>query len=500
MKPSSEELLISIRDTLAQRVRPLLPPQQSLDLLHAASLALEELISREAAGREHYRGACARSEVLARRAAELARKTGTHVRQVPAASTFAIDVSHEELSAALDATRTYLVELIPTLGALAQDQTAAGELRDAARQLFTDILREEAQQACPLPPSHLQPSVKSDDNEDLRFKLTDYLRQKLEGAADLHIAAISRPSHGFSRYTLIVTLTGVPASKRELVLRVEKPMGNLRGVGRSVEQEYAVMRVLAPSSLPLPKPLWLEQDASLLDGRFIVMERAAGETFGSYFDADRPIGRGLFKQFAELLATLHAFEWEAHRYELSTIGAREIRTVEDAVSQQLDRWCAYWREARLAPVPAITLLHDWLRRNVPKGVRPVLDHGDLGFHNMLCQGEEITALLDWELVSLGSPAKSLAEVREVVSSHVPWSEFMQWYVAAGGEQPSEAQLHYFRVMRFFIGFIGTGNALERAFLSSVSDNIEYLELGIGARGYYHRTAAAQTDLLWPERR
>lgn len=497
MKPSNEQLLISIRDTLAERVRPLLPPKQSLDLLHSIGLALDELLDREGEQRQHYRDACKRTLQLAARANELTRAIDGNARQSASAGLPELPNSYEQLATLLDDTRQQLASVIPALGSIAGDAGVDGKLRASARELLMDVLREDAQQARTRPASPVPSRPRGESDDALLAKLTVYLKRRLDAGADFKVVSISRPSHGFSRETLIVRIADA-AGTRDLVFRIEKPMGNLRGVGRDVAQEYAVMSVLSSTSLPLPRPLWIELDASLLDGRFIVMERVAGENFGSYFSADRAIGRGLLKQFAESLATLHAFAWEAHRDALAVIGVCEIHSVRDAVSQQLDRWCAYWREAQLSPAPAIDVLHDWLRRKIPAGARAVLDHGDLGFHNMLCQGEQITALLDWELVALSSPAKALAEVRDVVCRHVAWEEFIGWYVAAGGEAPSEVELHYFRVMRFFIGFIGTGNALERAFLSSVSHNIEYLELGLGARGYYHRLAAAQTDLLWPE--
>ena len=96
--------------------------------------------------------------------------------------------------------------------------------------------------------------------------------------------------------------------------------------------------------------------------------------------------------------------------------------------------------------PLFEPLLDWLRANVPAPPpRPVLVHGDVGFHNILVQGDGVTALLDWERAHVGDPAEDLAYVRPGLSDVIAWEDFMQDYVEAGGSAPSPESLHFYSV-------------------------------------------------------
>jgi aminoglycoside phosphotransferase (APT) family kinase protein len=142
------------------------------------------------------------------------------------------------------------------------------------------------------------------------------------------------------------------------------------------------------------------------------------------------------------------------------------------------------------------LLFAWLDANRPDdaGV-PVITHGDLGFHNWLFDGDKPAVLLDWETVMLCSPAKDLANVRDVVVDAPRWGLFLQTYIAAGGSAADDRDMHYYGVLRQLQAVLCTSIAIEKMFTIADPLNADYLELGIGARAYFYASVAARLDAL-----
>jgi aminoglycoside phosphotransferase (APT) family kinase protein len=105
--------------------------------------------------------------------------------------------------------------------------------------------------------------------------------------------------------------------------------------------------------------------------------------------------------------------------------------------------------AALPGSPALALhraVLAWLRVHLPATAeRPVLVHGDVGFHNMLVADGSVTALLDWEMAHRGHAAEDLAYVRPSVRGLLEWPEFLEVYREAGGQPVEETDLRFFGV-------------------------------------------------------
>jgi aminoglycoside phosphotransferase (APT) family kinase protein len=50
---------------------------------------------------------------------------------------------------------------------------------------------------------------------------------------------------------------------------------------------------------------------------------------------------------------------------------------------------------------------EWLLANRPPREEQVIVHGDFGFHNLLVTRDHVTAVLDWELATIGDPLVDL---------------------------------------------------------------------------------------------
>jgi aminoglycoside phosphotransferase (APT) family kinase protein len=118
-------------------------------------------------------------------------------------------------------------------------------------------------------------------------------------------------------------------------------------------------------------------------------------------DARRRAGEAL----AEVLAALHALD-------PVEIGLGDLGRPDGYVARQLKTWYSSWT----AQVPNAGLddgrvhdLHELLASRMPaQGPRRVV-HGDYGPHNALFEASgDISAVLDWEIATLGDPLADLA--------------------------------------------------------------------------------------------
>jgi aminoglycoside phosphotransferase (APT) family kinase protein len=102
------------------------------------------------------------------------------------------------------------------------------------------------------------------------------------------------------------------------------------------------------------------------------------------------------------------------------------------------------------PVAAVPLARQWLldhvRDVVPAG-RLCLLQSDVGLHNMLVDGDRVSALVDWEAATIGPPARELAAAWPAATALMGWDEFLEAYRAAGGpaEAANERAVAYYRV-------------------------------------------------------
>ena len=76
-------------------------------------------------------------------------------------------------------------------------------------------------------------------------------------------------------------------------------------------------------------------------------------------------------------------------------------------ADELERWARTMAAVPPHLVPDAGRLHRRLASNVPAGVAPTLVHGDYRLGNIICDGTEPAALIDWEIWSVGDPRVEL---------------------------------------------------------------------------------------------
>ena len=194
------------------------------------------------------------------------------------------------------------------------------------------------------------------------------------------------------------------SGERNFVLR-KKPPGKLLRGAHLVEREFRVISALSGQGFPVPGALHICEDESVIGTPFYVMAHVAG---GVCQDAAlpgmTPAERGaVYSSMAEVLAQLHAIDWNA-------AGLADYGKHGDYIRRQIALWSRQYEAAKTEEIADMDRLMAWLPENIPPGDETSLVHGDYRLGNIILAPDEpkIAAVLDWELSTLGHPLTDLA--------------------------------------------------------------------------------------------
>lgn len=185
--------------------------------------------------------------------------------------------------------------------------------------------------------------------------------------------------------------------RRKLIVRTGPP----DDVHAGMELEARAQAAAAAAGAPVPHILVASDSVAALGNPFLICDEIKGETIARRIqrrldDADGHAGRTrLLRQCARALAAIH-------RADTRDLGLAR----EDQLAQ--------WRE-RLDAMGDTTATFEWafrwLAAHRPGKSQPsptVLVHGDYRMGNLIVDGSDLAAVLDWELVHVGEPCEDLA--------------------------------------------------------------------------------------------
>jgi aminoglycoside phosphotransferase (APT) family kinase protein len=201
----------------------------------------------------------------------------------------------------------------------------------------------------------------------------------------------------------------------EYVLR-RKPFGPLLPSAHAVDREYRLLSALSPLDFPVPEPLALCEDPSVIGAMFYVMELAKGRPYadGALPDFDPATRRRIYEQLVDTLADLHNIDPAAA--DLADFGKPG-----NYFERQVARWTRQYRDSQTDYLPEIERLIAFLPETLPPQSRTSIVHGDYRIDNVVFDGDgTLTAVLDWELATLGDPLADFSYLA------------MQWMMPADG--------------------------------------------------------------------
>jgi aminoglycoside phosphotransferase (APT) family kinase protein len=207
----------------------------------------------------------------------------------------------------------------------------------------------------------------------------------------------------------------ISAVSGEYVMR-RRPFGQLLPSAHAVDREYRLLSALNPLDFPVPRPLALCGDPSVIGAIFYVMELARGRPYanGALPDFDPSTRRRMYEQLVDTLAELHNIDPIAA--ELADFGKTG-----NYFERQVARWTRQYRDSETDYIPEMERLIAFLPETLPEQSSTSIVHGDYRIDNVVYDGDgTLTAVLDWELATLGDPVADFSYLA------------MQWMMPADG--------------------------------------------------------------------
>ena len=194
---------------------------------------------------------------------------------------------------------------------------------------------------------------------------------------------------------------------RLLVLR-RPPLGHVLPTAHDMSREFRVLSALAGTPVPVAPLVASSTDDEVIGAPFYVMEYVPGvvlRTRNDTKDLTEAQAADLSRRLAEMLAAIHGVDVER-------VGLGDLGRGAGYLRRQLDRWQRQWELSVTQERPGYTQLVERLTAALPAETegQTTLVHGDYRLDNalvMLNPQPRITAVVDWEMATLGDPLADL---------------------------------------------------------------------------------------------
>ena len=197
-----------------------------------------------------------------------------------------------------------------------------------------------------------------------------------------------------------------------LVLR-RPPLGHVQSTAHDMAREFRVISALRDSAVPVPGAVLLVEDSTAgAGGAFYLMQRMPGRTLSSRADNAAYSPAQLRRLSGELMGTLAAL----HTVDPAEVCLLDFGRPDGFLTRQVERWGRQYDGSRSRSLPGLDGLQEELRVRIPVTGRSSIVHGDFRLDNALVAdvrgsdvdgGPVISAILDWEMATLGDPLTDL---------------------------------------------------------------------------------------------
>jgi aminoglycoside phosphotransferase (APT) family kinase protein len=236
-----------------------------------------------------------------------------------------------------------------------------------------------------------------------------FLAYQIPDATRIDIDSVRSIYGGASRQTFAMEIKIFKKAAtllKKVVLRREIEAGVINTRTRT---EWDAYRAFSETEIPVPQPLWIEEDPKWTETPFLVMEEILGcedsmdlLRIPPYNAVREKIG----ETFCQIMGTIPKM--------ISVISMLENPPEKPDPDQcwrrELDFWEADINKNELEPHPILRAAIRRLHRTPPPPAASIVPvHGDMRAGNFLYNKEgDIKAILDWEMFHLGDPLEDLA--------------------------------------------------------------------------------------------
>lgn len=229
-------------------------------------------------------------------------------------------------------------------------------------------------------------------------RLSDYLAAELPGFPRL--TGMKQFSGGQSNPTYLLE-----AGADRFVLR-QKPGGPILPSAHAIDREYRLLTALADTPVAVARAQLYCGDPAVIGAEFYVMDFVDGQVNWNPAlpDLDPALRGPVTMAMVDTLAALHRVDWQG-------IGLADFGKPADYAGRQIARWTRQFAATEDGSFPQMKVLIGRLETSLPPDDgRAALVHGDYRIDNLMYRrgSDQVLAVLDWELATIGHPFADLA--------------------------------------------------------------------------------------------
>ncbi|MCX7570999.1 phosphotransferase family protein [Tumebacillus sp. DT12] len=195
--------------------------------------------------------------------------------------------------------------------------------------------------------------------------------------------------------------------EREAVLR-RPPLGPVAPKAHDMGRESRLLAALSPLFAKAPRPYLFCEDTAVIGSPFFVMERKKGvvadRRWPVEYEQTEENARLMSEALIDTLVELHSVEWRG-------TGLAEIGRPDGYMQRQVAGWIERYERSKTDEIPEAALVAKKLTDGLPESPTATIVHNDLKLNNLLLDEKDpsrVTAVLDWEMATLGDPLSDLA--------------------------------------------------------------------------------------------
>jgi aminoglycoside phosphotransferase (APT) family kinase protein len=234
-------------------------------------------------------------------------------------------------------------------------------------------------------------------------RLAGWLSDHVPGGP-VELTDIQLIAGGRSNLTYRLTVSGSDGT-RLLVLR-RPPLGHVLPTAHDMSREFRVLSALAGTRVPVAPLVASCTGDEVIGAPFYVMEYVPGvvlRTRNDTKDLTEEQAADLSRCLADMLAAIHGVD-------VNQVGLGDLGRGAGYLRRQLDRWQRQWQLSVTGERPGYEELVQRLTAALPAEGQTTLVHGDYRLDNVLVTLDpvpRITAVVDWEMATLGDPLADL---------------------------------------------------------------------------------------------